>query len=125
MSLYGIGIDIVQIDRMEKMIEKHGDIFAKKIFHENELNIYQGLKQKARFLAKRFAAKEAFSKAFGTGIVDGITLPNIEISNDEQGKPTIILHEKTKEKFNAVSACSIFLSISDEKMYAVAQVIIE
>lgn len=125
MSLFGIGIDIVQIDRMEKMIEKHGDIFTKKVFHANELNIYQELKYKARFLAKRFAAKEAFAKAFGTGIVQGITLPNIEIANDELGKPYIILHEKTKEKFSSSNASSIFLSISDEKMYAVAHVVIE
>ncbi len=125
MSLFGIGIDIVQIDRMEKMIEKHGDVFAKKVFHENELKIYQDLKHKARFLAKRFAAKEAFAKAFGTGIAEGITLPNIEVSNNELGKPVIILHAKTMEKFDASNASSIFLSLSDEKMYAVAQVIIE
>lgn len=125
MSLFGIGIDIVQIDRMEKMIDKHGDVFAKKVFHKNELAIYQGLKHKARFLAKRFAAKEAFAKAFGTGIAKGITLPNIEISNDEFGKPFIILHKATKEKFSSIKSSSIFLSISDEKMYAVAQVVIE
>ncbi|PCI64907.1 MAG: holo-ACP synthase [Gammaproteobacteria bacterium] len=125
MSLFGIGIDIVQIDRMEKMIEKHGDVFAEKVFHKNELAIYQNLKHKSRFLAKRFAAKEAFAKAFGTGISEGITLPNIEISNDEFGKPFIILHKGTKEKFSSVKSSSIFLSISDEKIYAVAQVIIE
>ena len=125
MSLFGIGIDIVQIDRMEKMIEKHGDIFAKKIFHENELAIYLDLKFKARFLAKRFAAKEAFSKALGTGIADGITLPNIEILNDKLGKPKLFLHGKTKEIFSESGANSIFLSISDEKSYAVAQVVLE
>jgi len=125
MSLFGIGIDIVQIDRMEKMIEKHGDVFAIKVFHENELDIYRDLKHRARFLAKRFAAKEAFAKAFGTGIANGITLPNIEISNDKQGKPYIILHAGTKEKFDGSDANSILLSISDEKNYAVAQVAIE
>jgi len=125
MSLFGIGIDIVQIDRMEKMIDKHGDSFAKKVFHENELNFYQTTKHPARYLAKRFAAKEAFAKAFGFGIVEGVTLPNIEISNDKYGKPIICLHAKTKERFNLSGALSILLSISDEKLYAVAQVVIE
>ncbi|MFT6734283.1 MAG: holo-[acyl-carrier protein] synthase [Polaribacter sp.] len=125
MSLFGIGIDIVQIDRMEKMIKNHGDSFTQKVFHENELKIYEKTKYPARYLAKRFAAKEAFAKAFGKGIVEGVTLPNIEISNDEHGKPIIYLHAKTKEKFNLSDGTSILLSISDEKLYAVAQVVIE
>ena len=125
MSLFGIGIDIVQIDRMESMIKKHGDSFAKKVLHKNELESYLGSKYPSRFLAKRFAAKEAFSKAFGTGIVEGVTLPNIEISNDEVGKPFIELHGNTRSRFDNCEAAEIFLSISDEKKYAVAQVLIE
>ena len=125
MSIFGIGIDIVQIDRMEKMIEKYDDVFAKKVFHLNELNIYKESKHPARFLAKRFAAKEAFAKAFGTGIVEGVTLPNIEVSNNEYGRPFIVLHAKTYDKFRNSKASSIFLSISDEKLYAIAQVLIE
>ena len=125
MSLFGIGIDLVQIDRMERMLEKHGDSFAKKVFHENELKIFQNAKHPARYLAKRFAAKEAFAKAFGTGIAKGIAFPNIEISNDEQGKPFVLLHAKTKDKFIKSDAVSILLSISDEKLYTIAQVVIE
>ena len=123
MSIYGIGIDIVQIDRIGLSIDKHGDNFAKKILHENELRKFSQLKNKERFLAKRFAAKEAFAKALGTGIVEGVTFPRIEVSNDEQGKPEIILHEITKKKVAMLGVRTIFLSISDEKEYAVAQVV--
>lgn len=125
MSIYGIGIDIVQIDRMSKSLEKYGDKFAKKILHEDELKIYSQYKSKERYLAKRFAAKEAFAKAFGTGIIDGVTLPRIQVVNDERGQPSIRLHGKTKELAKSRGITRCFLSISDEKKYAVAQVLLE
>ena len=125
MSIYGVGIDIVQIDRIEASISRHGDTFVKKILHANEYEKYSTLKFKERYLAKRFAAKEAFAKALGTGIVEGVTLPRIEVINIDTGKPEIILHGDTKEKLNSLGIQSIFLSISDEKKYAVAQVVLE
>ncbi len=125
MSIYGIGIDIVQIDRVLSSVSRHGDGFAKKILHANEFKKYSALKYKERYLAKRFAAKEAFAKALGTGIVEGVTLPKIEVVNSEAGKPEILLHGATLEKVSALKIQSIFLSISDEKEYAVAQVILE
>jgi len=125
MSIYGIGVDIVEIDRMTSSLEKLGDRFAKKILYAKEFEIYQSHKQKARYLSKRFAAKEAFAKAMGTGIVEGVTLPRIEVVNDAQGKPEIKLHDATAKLFEELQLNNIFLSISDEKHYAVAQVIIE
>ncbi len=125
MSIYGIGIDIVQIDRMKQSIDKHGDTFVKKILHPNEFKKHLALNNKERFLAKRFAAKEAFAKALGTGIVEGVTLPRIEIVNDKEGKPSFILHGTTRDKLDQLSIKSVFLSISDEKQYAVAQVVLE
>ena len=125
MSIFGVGIDIVQIERMERSIDKHGEKFINKILHPNEVVLIDSLKNKARYLAKRFAAKEAFAKALGTGIVEGVTLPRIEIVNDEQGKPLICLHGDTKSKIEEKEINHIFLSISDEKEYAVAQVILE
>ena len=125
MSIFGIGIDIVQIDRMALSIDKYGDKFVNKILHENEIEKYYALKNKERYLAKRFAAKEAFAKALGTGIVEGVTLPRIEVINDKLGKPEIVLHDITKQKISSLGINSIFLSISDEKNYAVAQVVLE
>lgn len=125
MSIFGIGIDIVQIDRMDRSISKYGDKFINKILHPNELVLIQTLKNKPRYLAKRFAAKEAFAKALGTGIVEGVTLPRIEIINDELGKPTIHLHDETQSIIDRKGIKHIFLSISDEKEYAVAQVVLE
>lgn len=125
MSIFGIGIDIVQIDRIKSSIERHGESFAKKILHKNEFEKYSSLKLKQRYLAKRFAAKEAFSKALGTGIVKNVTLPRIEVINNSDGKPEILLHGATKDKFNSLGIQSVFLSISDEKEYAVAQVVLE
>jgi len=124
-SIFGVGVDIVQIDRMLKSIEKHGETFARKILHDNELEIYCQYKSKERFLAKRFAAKEAFAKALGTGIVDGVTLPRIQIVNDKHGKPELRLHGRTKDVIESLGVVNCFLSISDEKHYAIAQVILE
>jgi holo-[acyl-carrier protein] synthase len=125
MSIYGIGLDIVQVDRMERSIKKYGDKFSGKILHPNEVQIFDSIKNKARYLAKRFAAKEAFAKALGTGIIEGVTLPKIEVINDQAGKPLINLHGTTKLKVEEIGIQQIFLSISDEKAYAVAQVILE
>lgn len=125
MSIFGIGVDIIEIDRINSSIEKLGDAFAKKVLHPNELKKYLATKRKAHYLAKRFAAKEAFAKALGTGIIEGVTLPRIEVVNNQDGKPEIVLHEMTLERFESFDLKSIHLSISDEKNYAVAQVILE
>ena len=125
MSIYGIGVDLCDINRVEKSLDKYCEAFANKILHPNEKIIFDQHRFKARFLAKRFAAKEAFAKALGTGIADGVTLPDIEVRNNELGKPFLILHGKTKSKLESIDSAHAFLSISDEKHYAIAQVIIE
>lgn len=125
MSIYGIGIDIVQIDRMDRSITNYGDRFIEKILHPNEQTIYHKTKQKNKYLAKRFAAKEAFAKALGTGIVEKITLPKIEVANDDQGKPYLVFHDSTQKEVEKRKITNIHLSISDEQSYAVAQVVLE
>ena len=125
MSIVGIGIDLCDIDRVAKSLKKHADLFADKILHPAEKIIYQQHKFKAKFLAKRFAAKEAFAKAMGTGIADGVILTNIEVYNNELGKPLLRLHGSTLDKLQAKRECQGHLSISDEVNYAIAQVIIE
>ncbi len=125
MSIYGIGIDLCDVDRVEKSLTSHGDRFAEKILHPNEKAKFDAQKFKARFLAKRFAAKEAFSKALGTGIAEGVILPDIEVDNDEKGKPFLVLHGEARVKFEAIQGSRAHLSISDEKHQAIAKVIIE
>ena len=123
--IFGIGTDIVEVERIKNLssISK----FAKKILSQNELNTFNSLNkdQKIYFLSKQFAAKEAISKALGTGIGHEISLKNIEILRDEKGKPF----------FNAINELSAYLSIlgitkthvslSDESNYAIAMVIVE
>jgi len=125
MSIYGIGIDLCDIKRVEKSLGRHAEAFANKILHPNEKAIFDERKFKARYLAKRFAAKEAFAKAIGTGIAEGVILPDIEIKNDDLGKPYLVLHGKSQVKLDLIGATRIHLSISDEKHYAIAQVLIE
>lgn len=112
----GIGLDIVEIDRIKKAMNRT-EKFQKRILSERELTIFEELseKRKYEFLAGRFAAKEAFSKANGTGIREGCEFHQIEILNNELGKPELY--------FNG-QAVNGFVSITHSRDYAAAQVII-
>ena len=124
MSLIGIGTDIVQIDRIRSSIDKHGINFAKRILHPNELAIFTDRNHDIAYLAKRFAAKEALAKALGTGIAQGVSFVDIETNNDAQGKPELLLHGKTQSKAKELGVKESHLSLSDEKEYAVAYVVL-
>ena len=127
MKIFGIGTDIVNIKRMEKSLKKYGKSFKKRIFSENEINYCENKKNPSSFYAKRFAAKEALSKALGTGIKGNIIFKDIEILNNKKGKPLIKLKGpvnkflKTKVKNKKYD---IHLSLSDDKPWAQATVII-
>ena len=127
MNIFGIGTDIVNIKRMEKSLRRNGDAFKKRIFSKNEIIYCERRKNPYAFYAKRFAAKEALSKALGTGIRRDIKFKNIEIRNDSYGKPSIRLkgavdnYLKKKIKSNKYN---IHLSLSDDKPWAQATVII-
>ena len=127
MKIFGIGTDIVNIKRMEKFLKKKGNSFKKKIFSKNEIIYCERKKNPSSFYAKRFAAKEALSKALGTGIRKGISFKDIEILNDNYGKPSIKLKGSTanflKRKIKA-KKYSIYLSLSDDAPWAQATVII-
>ena len=127
MKIFGIGTDIVNIKRMEKFLQKKGNSFKKKIFSKNEIIYCEKKKNPSSFYAKRFAAKEALSKALGTGIRKGISFKDIEILNDQYGKPSIKLKGSTanflKRKIRA-KKYSIYLSLSDDAPWAQATVII-
>jgi|TARA_B100002003_G_scaffold251057_1_gene292844 holo-[acyl-carrier protein] synthase len=127
MKIFGIGTDIVNIKRMEISLKKHGFNFKNKIFSKKEISYCDKKKNSGAFYAKRFAAKEAFSKALGTGIRKGVNLKNIEISNNVQGKPLISLKGNLdsylKKKIKG-KKYDIHLSLSDDKPWAQATVII-
>ena len=127
MKIFGIGTDIVNIRRMDNLLKKHGFHIKKKIFSKNEISYCEKKKNSSSFYAKRFAAKEAFSKALGTGIRKGVNLKDIEIFNNSQGKPFILLKgrlaTKLKNKINSKNY-DIHLSLSDDKPWAQATVII-
>ena len=127
MKIFGIGTDIVNIKRMEKLLSKQGDIFKKRVFSKKEILYCEKKVNSSSYYAKRFAAKEAFSKALGTGIRKGINLKDIEIFNDKGGKPNIklkgfvndLLKKKIKRK-----KYDIYLSLSADQPWAQATVII-
>ena len=125
MKIYGIGTDIANINRIKKSLKNKNLI--NRLFNKNEIKKCNNQFNKANCYAKRFAAKEAFSKALGTGIRKGVNLKNIEISNNSQGKPSIklkgnlpnFLKKRVKNK-----KYNIYLSLSDDRPWAQATVII-
>ncbi|MGF1753216.1 holo-ACP synthase [Vibrio makurazakiensis] len=125
MAVVGLGTDIAEIERVEKALSRSGDAFAERILSESEYQVFQQLKQKGRYLAKRFAAKEAASKALGTGIALGVTFHDFVINNDDKGKPILTLHNKASQIAADLDVRSIHLTISDERHYAVATVLLE
>lgn len=125
MSILGIGVDLCEIERVDASLQQLGERFATKILHPNEKRQFDAHRFQGRYLAKRFAAKEAFAKALGTGIAGGVVLPDIEVANDAQGKPELHLHGEAARQLKRHGDCRVHLSISDEKHYAIAQVVIE
>ena len=127
MKIFGIGTDIVNIKRIDKILKKKNSNFKNRIFSSREIIYCDNKKNPSSCYAKRFAAKEAFTKALGTGINKGISLKNIEIFNDSLGKPKIKLRGRVsnflkrkikKKKYN------IYISLSDDAPWAQATVII-
>ena len=125
MKILGIGVDIVENKRIQKSIKNH--LFKNRIYSSNELKQSNAVNNKVAYFSKRFAAKEAFSKALGTGISKEINFNQIVILNEKNGKPFIRLIEKTKknvEKKLKKKNYKISLSLTDEDEYAVAFVAI-
>jgi holo-[acyl-carrier protein] synthase len=123
--IFGIGTDIVEVTRIEASIQQFGDDFAKRILAESEWVSYSESHIKARFLAKRFAAKEAFSKALGTGLRAPATFQNIAVSHDALGKPLLILAPELQALLQSQNITQTHISISDEKNLAAAFVVLE
>jgi len=126
MKILGVGVDIVENSRIGKLLKNK--LFIKRIFTNSEILIASKIKDKKSYYAKRFAAKEAFAKSIGTGFRNNLNFNDISIVNDKVGKPSFIINEKikriVKKKFKTISF-NFFLSISDEKKYSVAYVILQ
>ena len=121
------GIDIIDIRRIKKTIDKYKFRFKKKCFHPSEINKSEKRLKSIESYAKRYAAKEACAKALGTGLARGVFWKDIEVQNNKYGKPKIKLHNNALEflsKLTKSNNCSIEVSLSDEKNYAIANVII-
>lgn len=121
--ILGIGTDLFEVDRMKKTIEKQ-PTFIDGIFTDNEIRYCKSFRNSAEHFAARYAAKEAFLKAIGTGLRDGISLLDIEITNNELGKPFISLTGKSKELADSYGVTEIHLSMSHTKKMANAFIII-
>ncbi len=120
------GIDIIEIDRVKKTIDRLGQAFVNKVFTASEIEYCEGRKAlKYKCFAARFAAKEAVAKAFGTGIADGLSWTDIEILNDEGGKPFVRLAGKGLQMYEALGATDISVSLSHSESYAVACAVIQ
>jgi len=120
--IIGIGTDIIEVERVARAISK--EAFKKKVFSEREITYCESQKKEESFAA-RFAAKEAFFKALGTGWRDGMGITEVEILNDELGKPSIFLSGKAKEVFEHKGGTHIHLSLSHIKTQAIAFVVLE
>jgi holo-[acyl-carrier protein] synthase len=121
------GIDIIDIKRIKKTIDKYSFRFKKKCFHPSEISKSETRLKSVESYAKRYAAKEACAKALGTGLARGVFWKDIEVQNDKFGKPKIKLHNnalKFLKKMIKSDNCLIEVSLSDEKKYAIANVII-
>lgn len=125
MSIIGIGTDLIEISRIRKILLQYNNHFAKRILSIEEWKNYVLIKNKIHFLAKEFVAKEAASKALGTGINYGIQFNQLELYHDDFGKPKLRFFKNALKKSKELKCKSIHVSISDQKLYAHALVILE
>lgn len=124
--IFGIGTDIVSIERIRGSLSRHGDRFAKKILTPDEYREYGQINgSSAQYLAKRFAVKEAVAKAMGTGFRDGLLLSDIGITHDDQGKPQLVFSGRAQDFMRQHNISKTHVSISDEVEHALAFVTLE
>jgi len=126
MKILGIGVDIVENSRIIKSLKSN--IFIKRVFSNSEILFARKIKDKKSYYSKRFAAKEAFAKSIGTGFRDDLNFKDISIVNNKLGKPSFVINKKIKnivKKQFKITSFNFFLSISDEKKYSIAYVILQ
>jgi holo-[acyl-carrier protein] synthase len=123
--IVGIGVDIAETARVEKLSAKFGERFARRILTADELLEFDRRKHSSSYLATRFAAKEAVAKALGTGIGEQLSFHSIQIDNDNQGKPLLRFLGTAVDLIAGLNIKNAMISLSDEKHYVVAMVVLE
>jgi holo-[acyl-carrier protein] synthase len=123
--IVGTGIDIAEVPRIARSIERFGDRFIQRVFTDGEIRYCNSKANRVQRYAARFAAKEAAMKAIGTGWNYGVTWRDVEVSRIPGGRPTIRFHGKAAEFANKIGARNVALSISHTEQIAIAQVILE
>jgi len=114
MMIKGVGTDLVEVARIERSLAQHGERFAQRILSEKEFEGFKESKRPVDYVAKRFAVKEAVSKALGTGFSAGVSWQDIELEHLESGQPYAVLHGKAKAKLEEFGVQGVFVSLSDE-----------
>jgi len=123
--IVGVGVDIAETERFEKLYSRYGERIARRILTESEQVEFGRRNNSASYLATRFAAKEAAAKALGTGFGCGVGYKSIEIKNNNQGKPMLKFINSALELARQKQVENVLVSLSDEKHYVVAIVILE
>ena len=121
----GIGIDIIEVARIRSSHEKFGERFLNRILHPNEISYCLSHRDPGPFLAARFAAKEAISKAFGTGIGAQLGWQDMEVVRKPSGEPFVLLHERGQALLQSRGARAVLISLSHTQTYAAAVAILE
>ena len=123
--IYGIGTDILRIERIEQLYEKYGQALAERLLSRIELLEWRSVGNKTNFLAKRFAAKEAFAKAVHTGLRSPVTLHHISIAHDKLGRPEFVVEPPLQEWLRRQGIGRVHLSLSDDNGAVVAFAVAE
>jgi holo-[acyl-carrier protein] synthase len=123
--IYGVGTDVVEIERIRAVLHKYGERFAQRILCEPEMRRFHNHRLKANYLAKRFAAKEAFTKALGTGIRAPANWHGVWVHNLPSGKPVLEFSDALQKLLHSKGVTSAHVSLSDEKGVAFATVVLE
>jgi holo-[acyl-carrier protein] synthase len=123
--IFGTGVDIVEIARFERFLREGNDALFQRLFTAVEIEYCAGKKQSAQHYALRFAAKESFMKALGTGLRNGLCWKDMEVVNDHLGKPELRLYRRALEMFQEAGLGSCFLSLSHDAGCAIAMVVLE
>ena len=125
MAIHGVGCDLIRVARLAAALERHGDRFARRILDAGELADYADCADRAAFLAKRFAAKEAAAKALGTGIRNGLRLAHFGVGHDPLGRPRLRLSGRAAELAGLSRIVASHLTLADDGGWAQAFVVME
>jgi holo-[acyl-carrier protein] synthase len=123
--IYGTGVDIVEISRFERFLQEGNDALFQRLFTLGELSYCSTKKKSAQHYALRFAAKEAFFKALGLGLRDGMSWRDVEVINNDLGKPDLCVHGRAAEIFSELELNGVHTALSHDGAYAIAMVVLE